>query len=422
MKTLKNNRHGSMAHKMGAMTRGLLIGATLGLGTMAPATVSLAQGAGGLFAPVANINGTVITRYELDQRILFLTLLRFPGDAEAEAMRGLTQDRLAQWEAKRVGVTLTAEAIKAGMDEFAGRANLTGEQFLEAIQQGGVAAETFRDFVASGLLWRDLVRAKFASSVSISEVEIDRAMAQGATGPSVQLLLSEITINIQGDPADERALAAKLRGEIRSEDDFAKAAQQYSNSPTAGRGGRLDWTPASRIPPDVVAAVIGLQPGKLSAPITTKDAVVLFQLRGIQDDPTAQATPLEVEYAEYLYPNTPNALTVAEEIHARADFCANLYAEEKGAAANRITITRLPVSQLSADVAAQLSQLDPGEYSADRVRGDMRVFTMLCSRQPINAGPVDRKVIAEQLLSAELGRRAELWIEELKSEAIIVTQ
>lgn len=422
MKTMKENRQNGIAHKAGALTRGLLIGATLSFGAMAPAHTALAQGGGGMFAPVLNINGMVITQYELDQRMLFLTLLRFPGDIEQEALRGLTQDRLAQWEARRVGLKMTGDAIRAGMDEFAARANLTGEQFLEAIGQGGVSAETFRDFVASGLMWRDLVRAKFGEGVSISEVEIDRAIARGVGAPAAQLLLSEITLRIEGDSTDERALAAKLRGEIRSEEDFAKAAQQYSDSPTAARGGRLDWTPASRIPPDVVAAVIGLQPGKLSAPIATPEAIVLFQLRGIQDDPTAPPPDLEVEYAEYLFPNTPNALAEAEAIHNRVDFCTDLYAENKGTTASRVTLTKVPVAQVPADIATRLSQMDPGEYSADRVRGDMRVFLMLCGRSPANSGPVDRKGIADQLVSAELGQRAELWLEELRSEAIIVTQ
>ncbi len=54
--------------------------------------------------------------------------------------------------------------------------------------QGGVAPETFRDFIANGLLWRELVRGKFLPTVSISEAEIDRAIRNGAVRMAMQLL------------------------------------------------------------------------------------------------------------------------------------------------------------------------------------------------------------------------------------------
>ena len=63
-----------------------LVGLTLAL--VAP----LAQ-AQGSFEPVITVNGRVITGYELDQRVLFLDILRvplmkgeFPGRADAEVL------------------------------------------------------------------------------------------------------------------------------------------------------------------------------------------------------------------------------------------------------------------------------------------------------------------------------------------------
>ncbi|MFN4130282.1 MAG: peptidylprolyl isomerase, partial [Paracoccaceae bacterium] len=57
---------------------------------------------GSPFATVMRINDQVITRYELDQRKLFLKLLRVAGDPEKQALKGLTQDRLAADQAKRL--------------------------------------------------------------------------------------------------------------------------------------------------------------------------------------------------------------------------------------------------------------------------------------------------------------------------------
>ena len=46
---------------------------------------------------------------------------------------------------------------------------------------------------------------------------------------------------------------------------------------------------------------------------------------------------------------------------------------------------------------------------------------MLCAREPKGEAPIDRDVIRNQLVSQELVTRAELYLEELRSEAIIET-
>jgi len=128
----------------------------------------LAQG--GTFAPAFTVNGSIVTNFEYDQRRQFLTLLRAPGDIDQAARAALIEDRLRLDAAEQLGITITADQVKAGMEEFASRANLTAEQFVEALKQGGVEAETFRDFVSAGLIWREVVRAKFGGTVVIAKV------------------------------------------------------------------------------------------------------------------------------------------------------------------------------------------------------------------------------------------------------------
>ena len=50
------------------------------------------------------------------------------------------------------------------MDEFASRAQLSADEFITALGQRGVAPETFRDFIAAGVGWRDLIRAYHESA------------------------------------------------------------------------------------------------------------------------------------------------------------------------------------------------------------------------------------------------------------------
>jgi peptidyl-prolyl cis-trans isomerase SurA len=307
------------------------------------------------------------------------------------------------------------------MTEFAGRANLTAEQLIEALGQAGVSAETFRDFVANGLLWRDIIRGRFGSSVTVSEAEVDRAIANGTKRNELQLLMSELAIPVEGDPKDQLALASRLRAEITSEAAFASAAQRYSASPSAARGGRLDWTPAGNLPPQVVQLLLATGPGQVSEPVALPNAILLFQLRDVAEDTSAEGPLVEVEYAEYLLPNTEDVMAQAMALSNRIDSCKDLFAEARGLPEDRLTVTTKTVPELTPEIALELAKLDPGEASTALTRGGFRVYLMLCSRAPKGEGPVDRDVIRNQLISQELVTRAELYLEELRSEAIIET-
>ena len=103
------------------------------------------------FAPVIRVNDKVITQYEINQRAQLLRLLRAPGDPITLAREQLVEDRLKVDAAQANGVGAAPEAVQAGMEEFAGRANMSAEQFIRALKGGGVAEQTFRDF---GTTWR----------------------------------------------------------------------------------------------------------------------------------------------------------------------------------------------------------------------------------------------------------------------------
>ena len=78
----------------------------------------VALAAGGPYSPVILVNEQAVTQFELDQRIKFLTLLRVPGDPQAEAMKGLIEDRLRSEAAKRAGITLTDAQIRAMEEQW----------------------------------------------------------------------------------------------------------------------------------------------------------------------------------------------------------------------------------------------------------------------------------------------------------------
>ncbi|MFM2389198.1 MAG: hypothetical protein RLZZ437_753 [Pseudomonadota bacterium] len=396
-----------------------------------------------LFAPYLYVGDRVITNFELDQRARFLALLRAPGDPLELAREALIDDKLRLIAAERLGIEVSEEALLAGLEEFAGRANLNAEQFTAAIGQGGVEPQTFRDFVEAGLVWRDVVRGRYAGQISVSEAEVDRAIAQGAQETKIRLLVSELVV--AAPPGQEEATLARVRGirdSIRSGGNFAAAARRFSASPTAGSGGALPWLPLENLPPNITSLLLGLEPGGVSEPVVVPNAVVLFQLRDIEETVGPASAGVEVEYAQYLIPDTAEAAVEIARLRANVSRCAELYAEAQGQPVEQLTVSTASMGTIPQDVALELAKLDLNETSVALTRGGNRVFLMLCSRRALPAAPEivldgvtppaeataaeadaetgpNREEVRNQLLNQRLAGFAERDLAKLRAEVLI---
>ena len=370
-----------------------------------------------LFAPRLYVNDRVITEYEIAQRALFLQALRAPGNPEEEALKALIEDRLQRSEAARLRLTLTDQEVMQGMNEFASRANLTAEGLIAELGKIGVAGESFRDFVSAGLLWRKAVRARFAGQVPVSENDIDRAL-EGQTRPrALRVLVSELVIPAEpGNEAQALALAQRLSDTVTSEGAFASAARQYSAAPTAGNGGRLDWMPLANLPGAIGAAVLALGPGEISDPVTVPGAVVLFQLRDVALDQSAEPVAVTVEWSDFLIPDDPAQIAT---IRANADECNDLLGLARGLPGDRLTITKQPAGDVPGDVGLELARLDPGEISLALARNGFRRLIMLCGREVTREEPLDRNQVREAVINQKLEGLAEGYLEELRAAAYI---
>jgi peptidyl-prolyl cis-trans isomerase SurA len=371
-----------------------------------------------LFAPRMYVNDSAITEFEVQQRLQMLKLFRTPGDLEQAAIKALVEDRLRMSTAKSMKITATADEIQEGMTEFAGRANMTAEQFVAALAQQGVSAETFRDFVEAGLLWRKIIREKYVGKVTVSDAQVDRAIEMGQGSAALRVLISELVIPVA--PGQEEAVQARilqLRSQISSEGGFAAAARQYSASATAAQGGRIDWMPLANLPAALAPVILGLAPGEVSQPVSLGGAVGLFQLRGLEEMKDQGLKSISVDYAQYSLPAATGPAEAAA-IRARVDTCDDLYTVAKGQPAQRLIRETKAASELPTNIGRALASLDANE-SVDFPSGAAHVFLMMCSRTPVQETPPNREEVRERLLNQQLAEKAQSYLEEMRFNAII---
>ncbi|MEM9798310.1 MAG: peptidylprolyl isomerase [Pseudomonadota bacterium] len=384
---------------------------------MAPLPASAQQP----FAAAATVDGVAITNWQVEQRSRFLGLLRAPN-ADRDSVRDVLVNELVQVRAARIaGIQVTAEELDEGLVEFAGRANLTPEEFIAALQQAGVAPETFRDFVRNGLFWRRLVQQRFGPRARPTEQEIERALNRGESGGGVRLLLSEIALPLTPETQDDvRALANRLSDTVRGQAAFQEAARQFSRSPSARRGGRIDWISLAELAPPIAAQVLTLEPGEVSEPVDLGGFVALFLLRDL--DETGATTPqaLSVDYAEYLIPGgrSPGALAQAATLRDRVDTCDDLYGVARGQPEEVLRREVRAVEELPADLRQVLATLDANEAATTLATDTVLRFVMLCDRV-VEPAEGAFEALGQQLLNQRLVSYADGYLAELRADAVI---
>jgi peptidyl-prolyl cis-trans isomerase SurA len=384
------------------------------------ATVGTAT-AQGQFSPAVVVNDRAVTFYEIDQRARLLTLFRTPGASADLAREQLIEDRLKQQELRRVGLQISDEALLAAMEDFAGRANLSLDQFLNLLSQNGVAEETLRDFVEIGVSWRDYIRTGFGGNVNITDTEIDRVINQsGAGSEGIEVLLSEIIIAAPPPRAAQALATAERIAQTTSTSVFSSEARRVSALPSRNNGGRLGWLPISNYPPQLRGVILELGTGEVTAPIQIPNGVALFQMRGVREVPSAPTPPAAIEYAAYYLAGGPAA---ARALDDQVDTCDDLYGIAQGQPAEVLERESLPLGDIPQDVALELARLDPGEasYNLTRAGGQTTVFLMLCNRVAVAGQEADRDAISNQLRSRKLAGFADALLADLEARATIST-
>ncbi|SIT83693.1 peptidylprolyl isomerase [Pontibaca methylaminivorans] len=395
-------------------------GLALAIGTALMPLPGLAQN---LFAPVITVNDAAITGFEIEQRARFLHLLRAPGDPMQMAREALIEDRLKQQAIRDAEIEISEEDIRAGIAEFSQRTDLSPEEFVEALQQGGVSYESLRDFVSVNVGWREYVRTTFMPRAAPSKAEIDQARAAGNSGSSVSVLLNEIIVPVTPENMDQVEGLAEELSKIRGFDAFGEAARRYSASESRQAGGQIPWMAVNDLPAGLRPLIMELKPGEVTPPIPLSNAVALFQMREMRETGRDRDAYSKVSYAKYYIPggHSPEGLKQAAEVAARVDRCDDLFGIAAGQPPEVLEKVEQAPGEIPQDIAIELAKLDRGEISTTLTRnsGQTLLFLMLCNRTAESAAEASDDDIGNMLAQQRLEAFSENQLAKLRGNAVI---
>ena len=227
------------------------------------------------FDPVIIVNETIISKFELSQRIMLLNILQSDGDIEKKASDELINAKLVNEFARNYKISISEEKVQHGMSELAEQFNLSIESFLFEVSKIEIATETIKSFVKDRILLTELVQYKFANRASIGDDEIDSFIMNGSA--SLEINLSEIVLPFDYSNRNEvYNLAINLKNKNAEGITFEALAKKYSKSDSSVNGGNIGWISIDQLPPDMGSLFLTSDINTLIGPKVFDNVIILY--------------------------------------------------------------------------------------------------------------------------------------------------
>lgn len=189
-----------------------------------------------------------------------------------QVLEQLIAESIQLQEAEMRGIEVDDETLTRAVAEFAGRNNMTLEEFIADVAAQGTSYRALRERIRRDMTIDRVQRAVVNRRVFVAERDIDELLdtpwLAEAISDEYRLghILLEVTPEMTLAQIDEvREKTERLVAELREGADFAATAIEHSSAPTAAAGGDLGWRKKSRVPSRFLE-VVDLEIGAVAEP------------------------------------------------------------------------------------------------------------------------------------------------------------
>lgn len=162
------------------------------------------------------VNNVPVTSYDIQRRAAFLKLQHRTGNLNKLAADEMIEQTLRVAEMRRLGIKTSEQQVEDAFKRFASSNKMSTKQLTDIMQQSGVTAEHFKQFIGAQMGWNQALAARFqAQGGSMSEQDVVRRMLQqGGNKPTAtEYMLQQVIFVV---PQKERGSIGRRKGEAEA--------------------------------------------------------------------------------------------------------------------------------------------------------------------------------------------------------------
>ncbi|NOY80012.1 MAG: hypothetical protein GXP31_03300 [Kiritimatiellaeota bacterium] len=242
----------------------------------------------------AVVNGEVITVFDIVRETAALEAqiqerTKDPQEARRKILElrrsageRLVERELLYAEFQKLGATVPEEIVQERVNRIVQAKSMGNRtRFEEELRKQGMTMSEFEKKVAKDLAVELLVQEKVRRFVRVapSAVAAYYRNHPDEFGVPGRVRLQMILLKKDGRYAGRLdAVDREIRRKAAAGTHFAELAKEYSEAPTASRGGDLGWVPDSQLRKDFREAIKGVPPGKLAKTVRSDDGRILLRV------------------------------------------------------------------------------------------------------------------------------------------------
>lgn len=253
---------------------GLALAGLLGAAAL-PSASALAQ------RVVVMVNGEPITSLDIDQRSKLLQLTTRKVPSREEVLEQLIGDKLKIHEAAKFKLTASDSEVDNAFRGMAERMGASSQQLEHQLASSGASAGTLKARIRADLVWGQLVRGRFQSSLQVGERDILGALEakkkddKGSFDYTLRPILFVVPRGAPPGAFDARRREAEaLRGRFKSCEEGIKFARGLRDTAVRAPVHRS----AADLPPPLRDVLDKMQVGQVTPPEQTAQGIEVFAL------------------------------------------------------------------------------------------------------------------------------------------------
>ncbi len=276
---------------------------------------------------VAVVNDEVITRHELDEKMLSVVAqlrkqgIPLPEQAvlEKQILERMITDLLQAQYARENGIRVDDTQLDMAITRIAQQNNFPSlAEFVARLEKDGVDVKKFREEMRIELLSTQLRKREVESKLIVSDLDVDNYLAnRDKMGlREMEYHLAHILVVVPEQASADKIGAARERADqalakLQGGADFAQIAAGFSDAKDALNGGDLGWRPGERIPPLFMKELQQMQAGEHTAVLRSPSGFHILKLIEKRSSNSAQTVITETR-ARHILIKTSEIVSAAE--------------------------------------------------------------------------------------------------------------
>ncbi len=387
----------------------------------------------------AVVNGDIITGTDVNHRLALIVAANGGTVADEErkrlrlqVLRNLIDETLQIQEAEANEITIAEAEVESTFQQVAQQ---NFKQDIDAFDQylrtQGSSTDTLKRQIKGELAWSRLLRRNIQPFINVGDEEVNTIIERlNASKGSTEYRIGEIYMSAsQETSAQVDENMKNILEQIRGGGSFVAYARQFSEASTAATGGDLGWVRPAQLPQSLAEVATQMQVGQVVGPVPVPGGFSILYL--IDQRQILVADPrnaiLSLKQLAISFPQG----TTEEQAAARANQFATATQNIKGCGAANEVATALGATIVDNDqvrlrdlpgpLQGTIAELSIGQASQPfgSVAEGVRVL-ILCGRDdPQSAAAPSFDQIMSQLENERVNKRAQIYLRDLRRDAII---